>query len=127
MRRRLGVALVASLLLAAWQTWRTGQGGFRDSDIFRIDELAARRARMMDRIGDAVAVVQGTTERPGEQALRQNTQFFYLTGVVEPRAIVLIDGRTKQTTLFLQPLNERREGRMYGPGLQIGRASCRER
>ena len=61
-----------------------------------------------------------TTERPGEQALRQNNQFFYLTGVVEPRAIVVIDGRTKQTTLFLQPLNERREQRMFGPGAAPG-------
>jgi Xaa-Pro aminopeptidase len=28
---------------------------------------------------------------------------------VEPRAIVTIDGRTKKTTLYLQPKNERRE------------------
>ena len=42
----------------------------------------------MEKIGDGVAILQGTTERPGEQPLRQNNQFFYLTGVVEPRAIV---------------------------------------
>ena len=71
----------------------------------------------MERIGDAVAVPPGTTERPGEQPLRQSNQFFYVTGVVEPRAIVVIDGRTKNTTLFLQPFNERREQRMFGPGL----------
>src|SRR5262245_5886345 len=127
MRRRLLVALAASVLLTTWPTSLPGQPVFTGADIFPNEEFAARRARVLDRIGDAVAVVQGTTERPGEQPLRQNNQFFYLTGVVEPRAIVLIDGRTKQTTLFLQPLNERREGRMFGPGLQIGRASCRER
>ena len=53
----------------------------------------------MEQIGDGVAILQGTTERPGEQPLRQNNQFFYLTGVVEPRAIVVIDGRTKKTTI----------------------------
>ena len=74
----------------------------------------------MERIGDAVAVLQGTTERPGEQPLRQNNQFFYLTGVVEPRAIVVLDGRARQTIVFLQPLNERREQRMFGPGLHPG-------
>ena len=74
----------------------------------------------MEKIGDGVAILQGTTERPGEQALRQNNQFFYLTGVVEPRAIVAIDGRTKKTTLYLQPRNERREQRMFGPGLFPG-------
>ena len=56
---------------------------------------SSRRAgrESWQRIGDGVAILQGTTERPGEQALRQNNQFFYLTGVVEPRAIVTIDGR----------------------------------
>src|SRR5213075_1080981 len=59
-------------------------------------------------------------ERPGEQPLRQSNQFFYLTGVVEPRAILVIDGRSKRSTLFLQPRNEGRETRMYGPGLSPG-------
>jgi Xaa-Pro aminopeptidase len=78
----------------------------------------------MARIGDGVAILQGTTERPGEQALRQNNQFFYLTGVVEPRAIVTIDGRTKKTTLYLLPKNERREARMLGPALSPGAAAA---
>src|SRR5262245_33724087 len=117
MRRCLLVALVASVVLTAWPA---AQPVFTGADIFPNEEFAWRRGRVMDRIGDAVAVIQGTTERPGEQALRQNNQFFYLTGVVEPRAIVLIDGRAKRTTLFLQPLNERREGRMFGPGLHPG-------
>src|SRR4029079_15158128 len=49
-----------------------------------------------------------------------NNQFFYLTGVVEPRAIAVIDGRSKKTMLFLQPKNERRAQRMYGPALSPG-------
>jgi len=93
---------------------------FTGAEIFPPEEFAARRTRVLTQIGDAVAILQGTTERPGEQPLRQNNQFFYLTGVVEPRAIVAIDGRTKNTTLFLQPLNDRREERMFGPGLHPG-------
>ena len=62
------------------------------TDVFPPDEYAARRARVMAKIGDAVAIIQGTTERPGEQPLRQANQFFYLSGVVEPRAI-LVDRR----------------------------------
>src|SRR4051812_16116644 len=93
---------------------------FTGAEIFPPEEFAARRAKLMERIGDAVAVLQGTTERPGEQALRQGNQFFYLTGVVEPRAIVTLDGRTKKTTLYLQPKVERREQRMFGPGLSPG-------
>ena len=77
----------------------------------------------MNRIGDAVAVVQGTTERPGEQPLRQSNQFFYLTGVIEPRAILIVDGRSRASTLFLNPWNERREQMMFGPGLFPGSAA----
>ena len=51
---------------------------------------------------------------------RQNSQFFYLTGVAEPRAVVIIDGRTKTTTLFLAPKNDRREQSMFGPALSPG-------
>jgi Xaa-Pro aminopeptidase len=98
---------------------------FSGSEIFPLEEFAGRRAKLIERIGDAVAIVQGTTERPGEQAFRQNNQFFYLTGVVEPRAIATIDGRTKRTTLYLQPFNERRESRMFGPALHPGDEAAR--
>jgi Xaa-Pro aminopeptidase len=74
----------------------------------------------MAEIGDAVAVIQGTIERPGEQAFRQANQFFYLCGIVEPRAILVIDGRSKRATAFLQPRNERREQRQFGPALYPG-------
>jgi Xaa-Pro aminopeptidase len=90
------------------------------TDVFPPDEYAARRARVMAKIGEGVAILQGTTERPGEQPLRQANQFFYLTGVVEPRALLMIDGRTKRSALFLNPRNERRENGMYGPGLFPG-------
>jgi Xaa-Pro aminopeptidase len=98
---------------------------FTGPEVFPPEEFAARRARVMAQIGDAVAILQGTTERPGEQAMRQSNQFFYLTGVVEPRAIAVIDGRSKKTTVFLQPLNERRESRMYGPGMHPGDDAAR--
>jgi Xaa-Pro aminopeptidase len=85
--------------------------------VFSSEEFAARRTAIMDKIGDGVAILQGTTERPGEQPLRQNNQFFYVCGVVEPRAILLIDGRSKKTTLFLNPRVERREKMMFGPSV----------
>ena len=88
--------------------------------IFPASEFAARRAAVMKSIGDGVAIIQGTTERPGEQPLRQNNEFYYLTGVIEPRAILMIDGRTKRSTLFLSPTNEKRELSMFGPSLIPG-------
>jgi Xaa-Pro aminopeptidase len=89
------------------------------TNIFPPEEFATRRAQVMAKIGDGVAILQGTTERPGEQPLRQSNQFFYLTGVVEPRAILVIDGKTKRSTLFLAAGGERRE-RMFGSALFPG-------
>src|SRR5277367_5823869 len=90
------------------------------TNVFPPDEYAARRARVMDKIASGVAILQGTTERPGEQPLRQSNQFFYVSGVVEPRAILVIDGKTRSSTLFLNPRDERREQSMFGPGLGPG-------
>src|SRR5215813_10230800 len=112
-------------LLALFAVALFAQPVFHGGDIFPPEEFAARRARVMAKIGDGVAIIQGTTERPGEQPLRQANQFFYVSGVVEPRAILLIDGKTHRSTLFLNPRNERREKNMFGPGLFPGEEAAR--
>jgi Xaa-Pro aminopeptidase len=104
--------LCAPLLLA--------QPVFRGSEIFPPEEFAARRAQVMAEIGEGVAIVLGTTEPPGEMPFRQNSQFFYLSGVAEPRASLIIDGRTKKTTVFLNPWTDRQNNSMYGPGMAPG-------
>src|SRR5579864_1662100 len=113
-----------SILIAAAFLWPLAAQPVL-TDVFPPEEYAARRARVMQKIGQAVAILQGTTERPGEQPLRQANQFFYVTGVVEPRAILAIDGRTRRSTLFLNPRNERRENGMYGPGLYPGEEAAK--
>jgi Xaa-Pro aminopeptidase len=97
------------------------QQGFTDA--FPPEEFAARRARVIASIGDGVAILQGTTERRGESPLRQSNQFFYLTGVVEPRAMLIVDGRTHRSTLFLVPRTPARE-RAIGPYLDVGDSSA---
>jgi Xaa-Pro aminopeptidase len=109
----IGLAAAATSLLSA-------QPVFRGSEIFPPEEFASRRARIFEQIGDGVAVVLGTTQPPGEMPFRQNNQFFYLTGAAEPRSSVILDGRTKKTTLFLPPKNTQRERSMYGPALSPG-------
>jgi len=108
-----GLIVTTSLLISA-------QPVFRGTEIFPPEEFAARRANVIAQIGDAVAIVLGATEPPGEVPFRQNSQAFYLSGVVEPRAIVLIDGRTKQTSIFLQPADARRDTSMFGAALAPG-------
>lgn len=114
--------LLTSLLLVVLSSRQLAQPLF--SNIFPPEEFAARRAKVFDQIADGVAILQGTTERPGEQPLRQSNQFFYLCGVVEPRAILVLDGRTRRSTLYLYAGAERRE-RMFGSAMVPGDAAVK--
>ena len=118
MRRTIAI----SLLLVSLDLVARSQPVF--SDIFPAEEFAGRRAKLLERIGEGVVVIQGTTERPGEQAFRQSNNFFYLCGVIEPRAILVIDGRTRRSMLFLSGGAERRK-RMYGEAMEPGAEAVR--
>ncbi|MDQ3071531.1 MAG: aminopeptidase P N-terminal domain-containing protein, partial [Acidobacteriota bacterium] len=63
-------------------------------------EHAARRAKLMAEIGDGVAVVLGATTPASDVAFRQNHDFFYLTGVEMPDAMLVVDGARKESVLF---------------------------
>ena len=74
------------------------------------EEFAARRARVLQKIGDGVALIQGATETSSYEKFRQSNQFYYLTGVATPRAILAIDGKTKTSMLFLMPNSPQMNG-----------------
>ena len=114
MRRRCATVLFAGVLgLVSVQ----GAPPVYFTDAFPLEEFAARRAKVLAAIGDGVAVLHGAPEMAAEVAFRQNNQFFYLTGVEVPRAVLVLDGRTKQSALFLQtPRRERYNGPDLGPG-----------
>ncbi len=118
-----GLALLLAVVLLLPVARATAQPVI--TNVFPADEYVARRARVMVAIGDGVAILQGTTERPGEQPLRQSNQFHYLSGVVAPRALLVLDGRTKRSTLYLEPETERRVKVMFGPLLEPGDSAAR--
>lgn len=109
------------LVCVAWCALASGPAVRADkrlfTDAFTPAEFSARRAKVMATIGDGVAIVSGAHDTATYTKFRQNAQFFYLTGVEVPRSIVLIDGRTKSSTLFLPPHGslERSEGPLLGP------------
>ena len=86
---------------------------------FNSDEFVARRKRILDAIGrDAVAIVQGGPKEPAHDVFRQTNDFYYLTGVEVPHAYLLIDGRSRKSSLFLphQPEERRaKEGEALSP------------
>jgi Xaa-Pro aminopeptidase len=69
---------------------------------FAPEEFAARRARVFDAIGEgAAAVLQGAGPVEGFDVFRQTNEFHYLSGVEVPQAYLLLDGRTRRTSLYL--------------------------
>lgn len=74
---------------------------------FSKEEFAKRRNRVYDEIGNnAIAVVQGASGIPGFSVFRQSNTFFYLTGLEIPRSYLIINGRNKKSTLYLQHRDE---------------------
>ncbi len=77
---------------------------------FPAEEFRARHAQVFAKIGEnAVAVVQGVHQTEGFTLPRQHNTFYYLSGIETPGAYLLLDGRTKKTTIYLPPRNQRLE------------------
>lgn len=120
---KIRIALGASaLLIAAWMAPRPSARAREATDVsvfttaFTPQEFAARRTNVMDAIGDGVAILSGATETPTYTKFRQGAQFYYLCGAEVPRAILVVDGKTKTSTLYLGPGGPSNEGPQLGPG-----------
>lgn len=108
--RRGARLLAACLLLAALPAASPAQ------ERFDKDEFAARRAKLFDRIKDGVAVLFGAGVPGAPVKFRQAPDFYYLTGVEEPNAVLLLDGRSRATFLFV-PKRSETEVMVSGPGI----------
>lgn len=73
-------------------------------------EHAARRAKVMAQIGDGAAVFLGATTPASDVAFRQGHDFFYLTGVEIPDAMLVIDGARKESVLFFTMSEKEADG-----------------
>lgn len=77
---------------------------------FPPDEFAERRAQVYDHIGNqALALIQGASQVDGFRSFRQTNTFYYLCGLETPNAYLLLDGRSRRTTLYLPHRNAGRE------------------
>ncbi len=69
---------------------------------FDAAELAARRAKVLDAIGNnAIAIIQGAPDVSADVVFRQTNDLYYLTGLETEHAYLLLDGRTKKTAIYL--------------------------
>ncbi len=94
---RIAAMLGVGLLLFSTLSW-----GQEYQAHFPPEEFKARRDKVFDRIGDnAVAVLQGAPDPGGYIYPRQSNAFYYLCGVENFHSYLLLDGRTRKTTLYL--------------------------
>ncbi len=77
---------------------------------FPKEEFIERRARVYEFIGSkAIAIIQGAPDVDGFEVFRQTNEFYYFTGLDVPQALLLMDGRSKRSTLYLPHRDEGRE------------------
>jgi Xaa-Pro aminopeptidase len=79
------------------------------------DDFRRRRERFLEQIGDGVAVLAAAPEliksRDTEVPYRQNSDFFYLTGFMEPQAVAVLTPHDPEHrfTLFVRPRDPEKE------------------
>jgi Xaa-Pro aminopeptidase len=115
-RRLITGALVFLAMAASASSRQAGRPQF--SSHFTREEFAARRARIYDAIGGALALVQGAPSVHSSAIFRQSNEFFYVTGVTVPQSYLLLDGKQRKSVLYLPPVDERRaltEGDLLTP------------
>jgi Xaa-Pro aminopeptidase len=79
---------------------------------FDKSEYAARRAKLMDKIGDSTAFIWSAQTPGNYYPTAQANDFLYLTGVELPNTALLLDGAAKTSTLFMTATEDqvRQEG-----------------
>lgn len=106
--RAAALSVVCLLLIAPARSGAQASDGFQTD--FPREELAARRARILDAIGpQSIAIVQGASGLPGFSVFRQSNDFYYLTGVESVHAYLLLNGRARRSTLYLPHRDADRE------------------
>jgi Xaa-Pro aminopeptidase len=68
---------------------------------FTADDFNERRKRVMEKIVDGVVILQGASLPEGYIKFRQDNNFYYLSGVETPDAVMVIDGSTKRSLLWV--------------------------
>jgi Xaa-Pro aminopeptidase len=111
-KKQLSRSLIVSLLALALQaalaySQRTG---------YSKEEFMRRRAALMDKAGDGLIILFGETMPVPGAHFHQDNDFYYLTGVEDPGAALIMVPRTKGSFLFL-PQQTPREAMMEGENL----------
>jgi Xaa-Pro aminopeptidase len=101
--RGLFIVLAFTILVSAQQPFNKG-------------EFEARRAELFEKISDGIAVIFAAEEQFYPIKFRQSPDFYYLTGIEEAGAVLVMVGPNKSTILFV-PRRSPEQVRADGPGI----------
>jgi Xaa-Pro aminopeptidase len=120
--------IVFSLILAGLFPFALAAQAGSPAGPVPVERLSARRAALLERIGNGVAVLRSADEKsiegdyPQDSDFRQDNDFFYLTGLETADSWLVLIGSTTgpdQAVLFIparDSLEERWTGPKMGPG-----------
>ena len=111
-KRHLGRSVIVTLLIFAFYS----APAFGQRTGYSKEEFMRRRAALMDKAGDGLIVLFGETSPLPGAHFHQDNDFYYLTGVEDTGAALIMIPRTKQSFLFL-PQQTPREAMMGGANL----------
>ncbi len=80
-------------------------------------EFATRRARLAEQVKDGVALVFAAEEHALPVRFRQSPDFYYLTGIEEPGAVLMVSGASGNAMVFA-PKRPNWKVQSEGPGLR---------
>jgi len=74
---------------------------------FTAADFQARRNTIYEAIGDNIAIIQGAQETTA--MFRQSNSFYYLSGLESPTSYMLLNGKSRETVIFLPHRDAGRE------------------
>ena len=83
---------------------------------FNKTEFAERRAKLFEKIPDGIAILFAAKSQHYPVKFRQSPDFYYLTGIEEPGAVLVMIGPNKSSILFA-PRRSEPQIRAEGPGI----------
>ena len=98
------------LLLSLKTAYLFGQEKHYYQTDFPPSEFETRRSKIFDEIGvNGIALIQSAPTVAGFKVFRQTNTFYYLCGLEEGHAYLLLNGKNKTTTIYLPHREEARE------------------
>lgn len=102
------------LLAVVFLAMASAEARYQYQTDFTAEDFRQRREVVYDAIGSNIAIIQGAEDVQGFIVFRQSNTFYYLSGLEVASAYMVLDGRSRTTTLYLPHRDAARE-RNAGP------------